>query len=397
MRRIFLALLPLLLVSLACSLSGDDDSSATAIPLKTSTPFTRTASPTSNATPTSERTLQATPGQFNPTAVPPATVTNCTPRTDWPLYTVKAGDTLGVIATNTGSTITDLTRANCLANPNSIAVGQQLRVPRVPTGSTTSGSTTSGSTTGSTTSGSTTTGSTTSGSTTGNTTSGSTTGSTTSGSSNAPRLNQGLVAAPVISISATEVIILQPAVSLSVGVVENADEVRFLAGESSQGDAILVGTDVDPFDGASITYTFNEFDSILYFYAEARNEFGSTRTPLLKITYDPDYNPNAGDNDIVRVTPYIGFDGNLYTLQFGGTVTVSWAAAPASATRVDFYYTPNGTTSPTLIGSDTNVADGAGVGWVVPENVLGALSATAIQGSGIIKSSLTSAVYSEGE
>ncbi len=391
MRRILLALLPLLLVSLACSLSGDDDSPATAVPIIRTGTVARTPSATSNLTPTAGITLQPTAEQFNPqpTANAPATVVNCTPRTDWVIYTVKAGDSLGVIATNTGSTITDLTRANCLANPDSIAVGQQLRVPRAPSTSTT----TTGSTTGSTTAGSTT-GSTTSGSTTGSTTS----GSTTSGTSGAPTLPQNLTAAPIISISSTEVVTLQPTLSLTVGVVQNADEVRFMAGESAASDAVLVGTDVDPFDGATVTYTFNEFDPVLYFYAEAVNEVGSTRSPLLKITYDPNYNANAGgDNDLVRAAPYIGFDGNLYTLQFGATVTISWASAPASATRVDFYYTPTGGTQATLIGTDSNVADGTAVGWVVPENLLGTLSAVAIQGSGIIKNSLTSAVYSESD
>ncbi len=397
MSRLVVVLIILILAGLACSLSSDEEA-ATAVPIiRTSTP-TLIVTRTLNVTPTAGITLQPTAEQFR-TAVPPATVTNCTPRTDWVLYTVKAGDTLGVIAQNVGSTITDLTRANCLPNPDSIVVGQQLRVPKLPA-STPSGSTTTGSTTtGSTTSGSTTsgTGSTTSGSTssgTGSTTTGSTTGGDTS---KAPKLTQNLAAAPVITLSASEVVTLQPSISLNVGVVENADTVKYFASDSvNLSGAVNVGTDVDPFDGTAITYTFNEFDSVLYFYAEAANEFGTTRGAALKITYNPNYDPNPNDdNDIVRAAPYIGFDGSLYTLQEGATVTLSWTSAPTSATRVEFYLTPNGGGTPSLLGTDTNPADGASISWAVPQNVLGTLSATAIQGSGIIKSSLTSSVYSE--
>lgn len=56
----------------------------------------------------------------------------CTPRTDWPVYTVQAGDTLLSIATQVGSTTSELTVANCLSNPNLIYTGTQLYVPRLP-------------------------------------------------------------------------------------------------------------------------------------------------------------------------------------------------------------------------------------------------------------------------
>ncbi len=58
----------------------------------------------------------------------------CTVRTDWPVYTVKAGDTLFSIATSVGSTAAELTLANCLSNPNVIYTGTQLYVPRLPSG-----------------------------------------------------------------------------------------------------------------------------------------------------------------------------------------------------------------------------------------------------------------------
>lgn len=56
----------------------------------------------------------------------------CKLRTDWPVYVVRAGDTLFTIAQRTGSSVGELMTANCLTNPNIIYVGQRLYVPRVP-------------------------------------------------------------------------------------------------------------------------------------------------------------------------------------------------------------------------------------------------------------------------
>ena len=44
-------------------------------------------------------------------------------------YTVRAGDTLGAIASRFGTTVGALASANGISNPNLIYVGQQLRIP----------------------------------------------------------------------------------------------------------------------------------------------------------------------------------------------------------------------------------------------------------------------------
>ncbi len=69
-----------------------------------------------------------------PTRGPQATTAppSCTPRTDWPQYTVQSGDTLYSIATRTDSTAEVLQAANCLSDPNKIFEGQELRVPQQP-------------------------------------------------------------------------------------------------------------------------------------------------------------------------------------------------------------------------------------------------------------------------
>lgn len=49
------------------------------------------------------------------------------------IYVVEAGDTLGEIAFRYGTTVPVLVRLNGLDDPDVLFVGQELRVPRVPT------------------------------------------------------------------------------------------------------------------------------------------------------------------------------------------------------------------------------------------------------------------------
>ncbi len=101
------------------------------------------ATPTPDKIPTVipiERPTQAASTPPVPTIVPLSTqgpqptspAPSCTPRNDWPVYTVEAGDTLYSIADRSDTTVDTLQAANCLADPNTIGVGQSLRVPKQP-------------------------------------------------------------------------------------------------------------------------------------------------------------------------------------------------------------------------------------------------------------------------
>ncbi|MFQ3566948.1 MAG: LysM peptidoglycan-binding domain-containing protein [Aggregatilineales bacterium] len=57
---------------------------------------------------------------------------NCPPPPNWIPYTVEPGDSMGLLAQQTNSTINELAAANCLADPNQIYVGQVLYLPRPP-------------------------------------------------------------------------------------------------------------------------------------------------------------------------------------------------------------------------------------------------------------------------
>ena len=133
-RRLTLVISMLLLAALGCSLgnNGSSSSDPTTVPLPTSTAFaTLTAVAEKTPTPILTNTPAATSTPV-PTATAIVLPPSCTPRTDWLIYVVEAGDTLASIARRVGSTTTVLVEANCLENPNLLTVGQQLRVPKAP-------------------------------------------------------------------------------------------------------------------------------------------------------------------------------------------------------------------------------------------------------------------------
>jgi hypothetical protein len=71
--------------------------------------------------------MQAPTPTPTPTIAP--TLTGCTPMDGWLTYVVQTGETLTGIATRAATTVSALVAANCLANANTIFVGQRLLVP----------------------------------------------------------------------------------------------------------------------------------------------------------------------------------------------------------------------------------------------------------------------------
>jgi len=83
-----------------------------------------TDSPESDTT--SSESISSTP---NP---PTDTPVDCNLQDEWFEYTVQRGDNLVGIANRTGSTVDELSEANCLDNPNQLRAGQTLYVPNDP-------------------------------------------------------------------------------------------------------------------------------------------------------------------------------------------------------------------------------------------------------------------------
>lgn len=76
-------------------------------------------------------TLVLSPTPLPPTLTPVPTPTEvvCIPNPEWDAYIVQAGDTLGAIAIAGGVTLKDMQDNNCLADRDTLFVGQEIRVP----------------------------------------------------------------------------------------------------------------------------------------------------------------------------------------------------------------------------------------------------------------------------
>lgn len=108
-----------LLLTAACTLTNANPASQPTAPVLTVTPDNPTQAPN----PTATATIQTVP-TFTP-------LPNCIPNPNWAYnYIVQAGDTLVNIAARAATTVNALTLGNCLTNPDSLIVGQVLRVPQ---------------------------------------------------------------------------------------------------------------------------------------------------------------------------------------------------------------------------------------------------------------------------
>lgn len=96
-------------------------------------PATRAPQPT--ATTMAPLTL-STPDPANPfgaTAVPAVVNPNCaTTPPNWVPYTIEAGDSLGLLAQQTNSTISEIVAGNCMENPDQIEIDQVIYLPTTP-------------------------------------------------------------------------------------------------------------------------------------------------------------------------------------------------------------------------------------------------------------------------
>ena len=127
--RVILLLLGLTVIVTACVPfvgNGPDEETPTPDVIPTVIPINRPTPPVSTSP---VPTLVPLPTRAPQAATAPP---SCTPRTDWPEYTVQSGDTLYSIAQRSDSTQAILQAANCLSDPNKIFEGQSLRVPKEP-------------------------------------------------------------------------------------------------------------------------------------------------------------------------------------------------------------------------------------------------------------------------
>lgn len=443
MRRTFwiLILLPLILV--ACLGGGEDP---------TSTPFNRFPStvtsvpsfvPQANTTPTTVVQFvvpTATTAGIGP-VVPP--ITNCSIPTGWQAYTIRAGDTLNVLAASVGSTASVIQSANCLTNADAIYVDQLIYLPSLPAFIPTIQATVPTSTCAVPTDWQ-------AYSVAGGDTLGIiavTIGSTIVELQNAnclsnpdaiyvgqilylPRLPAvGSTPVPTSVIAQTPVPIVTSTlpvftqllritptqlrsdgasitvtrqIVLDIGIVNNAISVQYLAGTSATDqNPVVVGNDNSPSNGTAFNYTLTDFDTELFFIVVARNNSGTIYSNIVHLVYDPNFGviPTAtsepSTSSVPSVQPILGFANNIYTLETASSVTVSWADAPTNASQIIFYYLPSGSSNFQIIGTDANPSNGAIIGWIVPSALQGQIFARATYASGQVSDSLRINVMSQ--
>ncbi len=298
----------------------------------------------------------------SPTSIPP-TAYNCTPLDYWPAIVVQAGDTLADIAARTNSTVEQLAQANCLTDPSLIYVGQPLYVPVLPATRTPA----------------------------------STTIPQATANPNAPVFTQPLTVNQHWVRNDGKPVTYYASVRVTVDVVTNASHVNFFVNDPNGGNAVFIGQDVDPWDGAWVDYSFTGAGEFT-FQARAVNEHMEIGSNAFTVVFDPAYNP-PGELQFNRlqIAPHVSYADGWYRLTPGVTVTISWPHVPIGADRVEFRLTPTGTgTGPgQLIAQDLNPSDGALATWAVPGGISAHVEAIAYMPDNSTQSSTIASVYAE--
>ncbi|MBK9751053.1 MAG: LysM peptidoglycan-binding domain-containing protein [Chloroflexi bacterium] len=337
MRRL-LPLLAFALLVISCTL-GTPPPTATPTTEPSQAPVFIDARTSTATTPTTQPAATATTA---PTAV---LRPNCVIRTDWFAYIVYPGETLGRIATRSGTTAAVLANANCLANPNLIYAGQVLRVPVLLPVIT----------------------------------------PTVPGNQNA-----GIVVpSPYVRIYNGQYEVLPDtniALVWQITPARTFTRVDFFLTPTGTGTTpTLIGSDTYMADGISINFFvprgLNGYVTALAYYGSG--VVGGTIAGTLIYAGAVVSPPVIVGGTLLDVVPNLGLNNNTYVVQTGQTVTINWAATfPSETLRVEFYLIPPGQTSGTLLGTDYNLGDGAQAVWTVPSGAQGTLRALAIYSGG---------------
>lgn len=151
------------------------------------------------------------------------------------------------------------------------------------------------------------------------------------------------------------------------------------------GGYTSLGLDTNLSDGASIQWVVTPFTR--------GSIYAAGPLPGQNHTFIESNKLSVFSIDIIIVEPFIGKvvvspilreQEGMLVLQNGANVTITWPEAPTTAevTRVEFYLTPPDS-SPSLIGTDTNISDGASATYTVPSGITGSyLSARAYLADG---------------
>lgn len=384
----------ILLLSTGCTLSTTNEDptpveSTLSIPTATlAAEVTATLRPTSTLAPTV-------------TNLPPIIPTvSCIPPTGWSPYIIQRGDTLFSIAQRAGTTVTQLTTANCLSDPNQISAGQQILVPQPISGPGGNGDGNSG-------------------------------GDGTIGGGNCTidpffTPNSGSANPCPIGTPQTIDMLIQPFERGYMLWLEGNETVYVLFGrQSNSGRAevypfdagqprppITTGTPPEGFGVPQGVFAFvyntnrTRFESELGWSTGSATIYDGTVQPVSDTQFYTDWpldsqiltisnqawsttgaaprvpggNPNGPIppgtvTGTTIVNPVIGAAGGTNELQPGATVTLLWEDAPVyQLNQVEFVYYPASGGQQTL-GLDADMTNGVSIAWVVPNGLNGRISA----------------------
>jgi len=314
---------------------------------------TATIRPTQTAVPVQDVSQNQQQDEAVLAAVDTQPIANCTPRTDWLVYIVQAGDTLSKIASRTGSSVQTLADANCLRDVNTISVGQSLRVPVLPvvtavpvefTPSPTYTFTPTPTITG--------------------------LGAATYG---------GIIMNGAIQQDDTRFYVQAGMnVTLSWWGVPRHPDIQRVDFSFVPLDGTLpsqeIGFDNNLEDGALVHWQIPaNFDGHVMARAAivgSESDYIYSPSYLLR-AYDPEPNARSG---VLAIHPAIEAgspaDWSRYVLEMGTQVRIDWTGyGPTmidAVASVQFTFTPDGG-EPLIIGVDSNMRDGASLIWTVPE------------------------------
>ncbi len=357
---IWLALGAFAMLLSACSLSASrNDNSQETLPAQNSgvVPIDPILIIDDNAATTEEAQIQPT-STPRPTSTPANTTsggtsgstsgstsggtTTCVIRTDWQIYTVVSGDTLSSIARRVNSTVNQLASANCISDPSRISVGQALRVPAQPIPPT----------------------------------------QPASQNQQVGRIFANLllpVNGSVNVLPANQTVRLEWLEASFVGL----SSVEFVYVPRGTTQTISLGVDSYLADGAVLNwYVPVNIDGRIV----ARSQIN---TGGIRYSFDFLAVSQTGDTPLsigfVTISPANTSNGVDYTFTEGTTITMSWTQLPvANVSRVEFYMAiaSAGRPAPTLVGTDTNMADGVSTRLTLTNRSGGAVTAIAYKTNG---------------
>jgi LysM repeat protein len=279
----------------------------------------------------------------------------CTPRNDWQIYIVRPGDTLNRIAARAGTTAAVLAAANCLTNPNLIAVGQRLRVPYY-----------------------------------------------------LPPVTQPPPITPQPSVQYIGAVEVSPFVRVDIEgflltpgsyvtlrwpvSLSNVSRVEFYIVPPGSGYPTLIATDTYLWDGIAASWLVPSIRGNIY--AVGYNGYTVVaRTARDAAIYTTPPDPGHITSTRISINPsYLAPDG-ITRLNVGATITVRWEASfPSSVSYVEFTVEETSSDSPTrdflrAVSTDNTLYDGATMTWTIPRAFTGTVRALAYFNNGSVQGS----------